>query len=70
MAARKSLLKPAPPRPELERLLAAAVKTGVSDEQLLEQRVSFIYGNAPASAKGITKESARAATRRLRLLPA
>ena len=70
MAARKSLLKPAPPRPELERLLAAAVKTGVSDEQLLEQRVSFIYGNAPASAKRITKESARAATRRLRLLPA
>ena len=70
MAARKSLLKPAPPRPELERLLARARETGVSDEELREQRASFAFGNAPAGADRITKESARAAATRNRLLPA
>lgn len=67
MAARKSMLKPAPPRPELERLIEEACKRGVTDEELLEQRISFAYGNAPASAKRITKESVREASRRQRL---
>lgn len=60
MAIRKSALKPAPARPELDRLLQQARETGVSDEQLLEQRISFAYGNAPESS-GITKETARSA---------
>ena len=67
MAARKSVLKPAPPRPELDDLLIKARESGVSDEQLQEQRVSFAYGNAPAGADRITKESARDASRRNRL---
>jgi hypothetical protein len=66
MAIRKSTIKAAPPRPELERLLAQARLTGVSDDQLHEQRVSFAYGNAPANSR-ITKESVRAASRSLRL---
>ena len=70
MAARKSVLKPAPSRPELERLLEEARKSGVSDEELREQRASFAFGNAPAGADRITKESARAAATRNRLLPA
>jgi hypothetical protein len=43
----KSVLKPAPRRLELERLLKASIEVGVSEEQLQEQRVSFACGNAP-----------------------
>ena len=67
MAARKSALRPAPPRPELEKLLEEARKQGASDEELQEQRASFAFGNASASTTGITKETAREASRRNRL---
>ncbi len=60
MAIRKSALKTAPARPELDRLLQQARETGVTDEQLKEQRISFAYGNAPENS-GITKETARSA---------
>ena len=60
MAIRKSALRPAPARPELDRLLQQARETGVTNEQLLEQRISFAYGNAPENS-GITKETARTA---------
>jgi hypothetical protein len=66
MAVRKSLLKSAPPRPELDRLLKASIKAGVTDEVLQEQRVSFVYGNAPVGSR-ITKDSARKAARSIRL---
>ncbi len=66
MAARKSVLKPAPPRPELDRLLEASQRAGVTNEQLQEQRVSFVYGNAPAGSR-ITKDSARKASRSIRI---
>jgi hypothetical protein len=69
MAARKSLLKSAPPRPELDRLLEASVKAGVTDDQLQDQRVSFVYGNAPEGSR-ITKDSARRAARSIRLTAA
>lgn len=70
MAARKSVLKRAPQRPELDALLDDARKKGISDEHLHEQRASFAYGNAPAGADRITKESARDASRRNRLAQA
>ena len=66
MAIRKSAIRQAPPRPELERLLEQARKTGVTEEVLREQRASFAYGNAPEDSR-ITKESARAAASSLRL---
>ena len=66
MAARKSVLGPAPERPELERLLEQARTVSLSDEQLEEQRVSFAYGNAPASAR-ITKDSVRDASKSIRI---
>jgi hypothetical protein len=66
MAPRKSALKPAPARPELDRLLQQARAAGVTDEQLQEQRVSFAYGNAPENSR-ITKESARTASRSIRV---
>ena len=66
MAPRKSARRPAPPRPELERLLARARTERVSEEKLQEQRVSFVYGNAPEGS-GITKESARSASKNIRI---
>ena len=69
MAARKTVMTPAPARPELERLLENARKNGVTDAQLLEQRTSFAYGNAPQGSN-ITKESARAASQSVRLIHA
>jgi hypothetical protein len=68
MAMRKSVLKSPPARPELDRLLARARATGVTDDQLREQRVSFAYGNAPASS-GITKETARNAANSILMRP-
>jgi hypothetical protein len=69
MAARKSVLKPAPERPELNRLVQASIKAGVSDDQLQEQRVSFAYGNAPEGSR-ITKDSARLAAHSIRVTKA
>ena len=60
MAIRKSVLKSAPARPELDRLLEQARTTGVTDDQLRQQRVSFAYGNAPENS-GITRETAERA---------
>jgi hypothetical protein len=68
MVARKSVLKRAPERPALNTLLQEARQKGVTDELLQEQRASFAYGNAPAGADRITKESARNASRRNRLV--
>lgn len=69
MVARKAVLVPAPPRPELDRLIAASLAAGVTDEQLQEQRVSFAYGNAPEGSR-ITKDSARKAAKNVRMTEA
>lgn len=66
MAARKSALKRAPVRPELDRLVEENRRLGVTDDELREQRASFAYGNAPENSR-ITKESAMMASRTLRL---
>ncbi len=66
MADRKSVLKAPPERPELDELLAQSRAMPVTDEQLHEQRVSFVYGNAPEDS-GITRDSARKAAERMRL---
>jgi hypothetical protein len=66
MPARVALFKKAPARPELERLLEASRQTRITDEELLEQRISFAYGNAPEGSK-ITKDSARKAANRIRV---
>jgi hypothetical protein len=58
MAERKQFLKNMPVDPDLKSLLDAAKGKQVTREQFLEQRISFAYGNAPASAN-ITKASVR-----------
>ncbi len=67
MAERKSALKRAPARPALEALLEQARKVTLTDDEVQEQLVSFIYGNAPKGSR-ITKESARKAAARVRAL--
>lgn len=69
MAERKAALRRAPKRPELERLLERAKSVVLTDEEIQEQRASFVYGNAPKGS-GITKESARKAAKRIRVTDA
>jgi hypothetical protein len=66
MAARKSFFGPAPNHPELDLLREETRAIKVTDEQLAEQRGSFIYGNAPQGS-GITRDSARAASTGIRI---
>ncbi len=67
MAERKSALKRAPERPELQALLEKAKGVVLTDDQLREQRASFVYGNAPKGSR-ITKESALKAVNSLRVV--
>jgi hypothetical protein len=53
---------PAPAHPELDRLLEQTRTLKVTEADLLEQRISFAYGNAPQSSN-ITKESVRDASK-------
>jgi len=39
----------------------------VTEEELREQRISFAFGNAPADAKNITKDSVRHASANIKL---
>ena len=66
MAERKAALERAPDRPELQALLDRAKTAVLTDEQLQEQRASFVYGNAPKGSR-ITKESALRAVKRIRV---
>ena len=68
MAERKATLKRAPDRPELRLRLEQSKTVVMTDEQLKEQRASFVYGNAPKGSR-ITKESARRATEHVRVAP-
>jgi hypothetical protein len=67
MADRKQFQNVSAPDPELIRLLENARRRPVTEEELHEQRISFAYGNAPASGL-ITKESVRQASERIKLL--
>lgn len=67
MADRKPILGQSPPRPELDELFEESRRTGVSEEVLQEQRISFAYGNAPLNSK-TTKEAVRAASRSMRII--
>jgi len=58
MAERKQFLKGTEVDADLKVLLNAAKGKQITREQFQEQRISFAYGNAPASAK-ITKASVR-----------
>jgi len=67
MALRKQFQSSLKVTPELERLLEEARAKEVSEEELKEQRVSFAFGNAPADAERITKESVQFTSQSIRL---
>lgn len=67
MADRKQFFGEIEADPDLKRILESARL--VTEEELREQRISFAFGNAPADAKNITKDSVRQASEHIRLLP-
>ena len=67
MADRKQFLGDMSPDPRLMELLEATAGDTVTEEVLREQKISFAFGNAPADAEDITKESVRLACKNLRL---
>jgi hypothetical protein len=66
MADRKQFRNTRPADPELLRILEATKDQQVSEADLREQRISFAFGNAPASNL-ITKETVRRASEKIRL---
>ncbi len=67
MADRKQFIGDIKTDPELLKALEESRATPVTEEELREQRISFAFGNAPANAKNITKESVRHTSRNIRL---
>lgn len=67
MAERQAALKRAPDRPRLRELLEQAKAAEITDDELRQQRASFVYGNAPKGSR-ITKESAQRSVTRIRIL--
>lgn len=53
--------------PRLKRLLAAAKKRVVTEEELREQRISFAYGNLALHDPRVTKDDIRRAAERIKL---
>ena len=68
MADRKQFLGAIEINPALKKVLAETRNTEVTEKELEEQRISFAFGNAPANAKNITKDSVRQTSKKLRLL--
>ncbi len=67
MADRKQFLGDMSPDPHLMELLEATAGDTVTEEVLKEQKISFAFGNAPADAQEITKDSIKLACENLRL---
>ena len=67
MAERKPFLGNLKVDRDLQKLLEASKGAPVTEAELQEQRISFAYGNAPASAKSITKDSVRKASKHILL---
>jgi len=68
MADRKQFKPAAPADAELVRLLETSRNTPVTEAELHEQRISFAFGNAPADAELITKDSVRRTSEQIKLL--
>ncbi len=68
MADRKQFFGEIKADADLQKILEATRNVEVTEDELREQRISFAFGNAPADAKNITKDSVRQASEHLRLL--
>lgn len=67
MADRKQFSGEIKTDPELLKALEASKQKPVTEQELKEQRISFAFGNAPADAKNITKDSVRHTAQNIRL---
>jgi hypothetical protein len=67
MADRKQFLGEIKTDPELRKILEESRQVEVTQAMLEEQRISFAFGNAPADAEDITKESVRHASGQISL---
>ena len=67
MAERKPFLGNIKNDPQLQMLLEESKGKIISEDELQEQRISFAFGNAPANAKNITKDSVRKASKHILL---
>jgi len=68
MADRKQFFGEIKADPELVKALEASRETVITEQELREQRISFAFGNAPAGATNITKDSVRQTSEHIRLL--
>jgi hypothetical protein len=68
MADRKQFFGNIKVNPELKKVLEISRSRQATEDELQEQRISFAFGNAPASAENITKDSVRQTSKKLRLL--
>lgn len=68
MSRRRPIRTPSPPRPELDRLVAEGLERGITEEEYLQQKISWVYGNSPFDAD-ITRERAEEAVRNFRMFP-
>lgn len=67
MADRKQFFGEIKADPELLKALDASKQKSVTEQELQEQRISFAFGNAPADAQNITKDSVRYTSQHIRL---
>jgi len=67
MADRKPFIGNIKQDEELNKLLESSRRVKLTDEELREQRISFAFGNAPANATNITRESVRKASQHILL---
>lgn len=68
MAERKPFLGPIKSDPDLTRLMDESRRNPVTEDELREQRISFAFGNAPANARNITKDSVRRTSQSIKLI--
>jgi hypothetical protein len=68
MADRKQFLGNIKVNPDLKKVLEDSRQSQVTEEELHEQRISFAFGNAPAAAENITKDSVRQTSKKIRLV--
>ena len=66
MVERISLGFSPPDRSDLKRKIAESIAKGMTEDEIAEQRASFVFGNAPADSR-ITKDSARHAVAHVRM---
>jgi hypothetical protein len=67
MADRKQFVGDMKIDPELQKALDTSKQKDITEQELQEQRISFAFGNAPANAENITKESVRHTAQNIRL---